>query len=140
MSCGVEFCVASEISMLYPRALLSALIAGAAAFSPVAAGPAPPETDYDLIVRNGRIVDGTGNPWFYGDLAVRGGRIVAIGKIADTAAAARVIDAKGLIVVPGFIDMHSHSDLLLLEDGDAQSKIRQGVTTEILGEGNSTAP
>jgi len=140
MSCGVEFCVASEISMLYPRALLTALIAGAAAFSTVAAGAAPPETDYDLIVRNGRIVDGTGNPWFYGDLAVRGDRIVAIGKIADTAAAARVIDAKGLIVVPGFIDMHSHSDLLLLEDGDAQSKIRQGVTTEILGEGNSTAP
>ncbi|HXT59445.1 MAG TPA: D-aminoacylase [Pirellulales bacterium] len=126
--------------MLYPRALLTALIAGAAAFSTVAAGAAPPETDYDLIVRNGRIVDGTGNPWFYGDLAVRGDRIVAIGKIADTAAAARVIDAKGLIVVPGFIDMHSHSDLLLLEDGDAQSKIRQGVTTEILGEGNSTAP
>ena len=126
--------------MLYPRALLTALIASLAASSTVAAGAAPPEADYDLIVRNGRIVDGTGNPWFYGDLAVRGDRIVALGKIADAAAAARAIDAKGLIVAPGFIDMHSHSDLLLLEDGDAQSKIRQGVTTEILGEGNSTAP
>ena len=95
--------------------------------------------DYDLVVRHGRIVDGTGNPWFYGDVAVRGDRIVAIGHF-PAASAKREIDATGLVVAPGFIDMHSHSDRLLLEDGHAQSKIRQGVTTEVLGEGNSEGP
>src|SRR4051794_37797127 len=80
---------------------------------------------YDLLIRNGRIVDGTGNPWFYGDVAVRGDRIVAVGRIGQ-AEANRTIDAQGLVVAPGFIDMHSHSDFLLLEDGDGQSKIRQG--------------
>lgn len=108
-------------------------------FAGINAQAAPPEAGYDLIVRNGRIVDGTGNPWFYGDLAVRGDRIAALGKLSG-AAARREIDARGLVVAPGFIDMHSHSDYLLLEDGDAQSKIRQGVTTEILGEGDSAAP
>jgi len=93
---------------------------------------------YDLVFRNARIVDGTGNPWFTGDVAVRGDRIVAVGRV--TGSAKRVIDAKGLVVAPGFIDMHSHSDDVLLEDGDAQSKIRQGVTTEVLGEGESAGP
>lgn len=97
------------------------------------------DPEYDLVVRNGRIVDGTSNPWFYGDVAVRGDRIVAVGRV-PSAAARREIDAHGLIVAPGFIDMHSHSDQLLLEDGIAQSKIRQGVTTEVLGEGRSAAP
>lgn len=95
--------------------------------------------DYDLVVRGGMLVDGTGNPWVQGDLGIRGQRIVAVGRIAD-GEAQRVIDAKGLVVAPGFIDMHSHSDFLLLEDGSAQSKIRQGVTTEILGEGGSAGP
>lgn len=94
---------------------------------------------YDLVIRNGKIVDGTGNPWFYGEVAVRGDRIVAVGRIPQ-GTAKRAIDAKGLIVAPGFIDMHSHSDYLLLEDGSAQSKIRQGVTTEVLGEGDSAGP
>lgn len=97
------------------------------------------DAPFDLVIRGGRIVDGTGNPWFHGDVAVRGDRIAAVGsKIAGPAK--REIDAKGLIVAPGFIDMHSHSDFLLFEDGAAQSKIRQGVTTEILGEGNSAGP
>ena len=98
-----------------------------------AAGP-----EYDLIIRHGKIVDGSGNPWFYGDVAVKGDRIVAIGRVGGDAK--RMIDAAGLVVAPGFIDMHSHSDWTLLEDGEAQSKIRQGVTTEIIGESNSAGP
>ena len=84
---------------------------------------APAEEPYDLVIRNGRIVDGSGNPWFHGDVAVRDGKIVAVGRV-PVGPARREIDAKGLIVAPGFIDMHSHSDYLLLEDGDAPSKIR----------------
>ncbi len=95
--------------------------------------------DYDLIIRNGRVVDGTGNPWFYADVGVKGDRIVRVGRNLP-GTAKHEIDAKGRVVSPGFIDIHSHSDFLLLEDGDAQSKIRQGVTTEILGEGNSAGP
>jgi N-acyl-D-aspartate/D-glutamate deacylase len=101
------------------------------------ARPAEPEP-YDLVLRNGTVVDGSGNPWFVGDVAVRGDRIVAVGRVPQ--AARREIDVKGLVVAPGFIDMHSHSDFVLLEDGAAQSKIRQGVTTEVLGEGLSAAP
>ncbi len=97
------------------------------------------EAPYDLVLRNGKIVDGTGNPWFYGDVAIRGDRIVAIGRI-PAAKAKREIDVRGLVVAPGFIDMHSHSDFLLLEDGTAPSKVRQGVTTEVLGEGTSAGP
>ncbi len=101
-----------------------------------AAEPAP---EYDLVIRNGRIVDGTGNPWVHGDVAIRGDKIIAVGRVPE-GKAKRTIDAKGLIVAPGFIDIHSHSDDLLFEDGRAQSKIRQGVTTEVLGEGRSAGP
>jgi N-acyl-D-amino-acid deacylase len=97
------------------------------------------EPMYDLLIRQGRIVDGTGNPWFLGDVAVRGDRIVAVGRV-PAGTAKRVIEARGLVVAPGFIDMHSHSDYLILEDGRAQSKIHQGVTTEVLGEGRSAGP
>ncbi len=95
--------------------------------------------DFDLVIRGGRIVDGTGNPSFIGDVAIRGDRIVAIGHLTRTAAR-RTIEADGLTVAPGFIDMHNHSDYTLLADGNAQSMIRQGVTTMILGEGESAAP
>ncbi|HEY0548077.1 MAG TPA: amidohydrolase family protein, partial [Verrucomicrobiae bacterium] len=94
--------------------------------------------EYDLVIRNGKIIDGSGNPWFRGDVAINGDRIVSVGRI--TGDAKRVIDATGLVVAPGFIDMHSHSDWVLLEDGNAQSKIRQGVTTEVIGESTSAAP
>ncbi|HEY7155889.1 MAG TPA: D-aminoacylase [Gemmataceae bacterium] len=97
------------------------------------------DPSYDLVIRHGQIVDGSGNPWFHGDVAIRGDRLVAVGRVPE-GKARREIDAKGLIVAPGFIDMHSHSDFVLLEDGHAQSKIRQGVTTEVLGEGASAGP
>jgi len=83
-------------------------------------------------------MDGSGNPWFYGDVGIKRDRIVAIGHLPDGAKS--VIDAKGLVVAPGFIDMHSHSGWVLLEDGNAQSKIRQGVTTEVIGESSSAGP
>ena len=93
----------------------------------------------DILIRGGRIVDGTGNPWFKGEIAIRGDRIVSVARRINTEAK-RVIDATDLVVAPGFIDMHSHSDYLLLEDGRALSKIHQGVTTEMLGEGSSAGP
>lgn len=97
------------------------------------------EPAYDLVLRGGTIVDGTGNPWRYGDVAIRGDRILAIGRILPGAGKREIIVA-GLVVAPGFIDIHSHSDHLLLEDGRALSKIYQGVTTEVLGEGSSAGP
>jgi N-acyl-D-aspartate/D-glutamate deacylase len=110
------------------------------AANPVALGQQPAREPFDVLIRGGKIVDGTGNPWFEGDLAIRGDRIAAIGPMSPDATARRVIDAKGLVVAPGFVDMHSHSDMTLLEDGSAPSKIRQGVTTEILGEDTSAGP
>jgi N-acyl-D-aspartate/D-glutamate deacylase len=95
---------------------------------------------YDIVIKGGTIVDGTGNPWFKGDVAIRGDRIAVVGRIDPNVSARRTIDAQGRVVAPGFIDMHSHSDRTLLEDGAAQSKIRQGVTTEVIGEGSSGGP
>jgi dihydroorotase/N-acyl-D-amino-acid deacylase len=94
---------------------------------------------YDLLIRGGQIVDGTGNPWFAGDVAIQGDRIVAVGRL-DGATATRVIDATGHVVAPGFIDMHTHSDLPLLNDGNAESKVRQGVTLDVIGESTTVAP
>jgi N-acyl-D-amino-acid deacylase len=94
---------------------------------------------YDVIIRGGRIVDGTGNPWTTGDVAIKGGRIAAVGTLRG-ATAPRVVDATGLVVAPGFIDLHTHSDTSLLADPYAQSKVRQGVTIDVVGESTSVAP
>ncbi len=91
------------------------------------------------MIRNGHIIDGTGSPWYAGDVGIRSGRITKIGALAD-APAARVIDARGLIVAPGFIDMLGQSELSMLVNPHVPSKIFQGITTEITGEGNSIAP
>jgi len=94
----------------------------------------------DCIVDNGRVVDGAGNPWFRADVGIRGGRIVAVGNLSG-AEAARRIDAMDRAVSPGFIDMHNHSDITLLVRPEADSHIRQGVTTMVIGNcGGSAAP
>lgn len=95
--------------------------------------------DFDLLIRGGRVVDGTGNPSFLADVGIRDGRIAALGRL-EGRTAARTIEAGGLVVAPGFVDIHNHSDDTLLVDGDAASMVRQGVTTMILGEGLSAAP
>ena len=93
---------------------------------------------YDLAIKNGKLLDGTGNPWYYADIGVIGDTIKTIGRVDD---AEKTIDATGHIVAPGFIDIHSHSDTPILIDPMAQSKIRQGVTTEVIGQcGSSSAP
>jgi dihydroorotase/N-acyl-D-amino-acid deacylase len=95
---------------------------------------------YDILIRNGRVVDGTGNPWIYADVGVTGDRIAFIRRAPAGATAKRVIDAKGLIVAPGFIDMLEQSEWNLLIDNQAFSKLTQGITTGITGEGGSIAP
>jgi dihydroorotase/N-acyl-D-amino-acid deacylase len=107
--------------------------------SAVVLRPHAQEPTFDLILRGGHVVDGTGNPWFAGDVGVRADRIAAVGNLG-AAKARREIDARGLIVAPGFIDMHTHSDLTLLDDGNAESKVREGVTLDVIGESTSVAP
>jgi len=101
-------------------------------------GCAPSGERYDLLIEHGWIVDGAGNPRYVGNVAVRDGRIAAVGAVEGDAD--RVIDATGLAVAPGFIDMLGWSDVKVLADGRAASKITQGITTEVTGEGSSVAP
>jgi N-acyl-D-amino-acid deacylase len=97
------------------------------------------DLSFDLVITNGHIIDGTGSPWYSGDIGIRAGRIVAIGNLS-AAARKRTIDAKGKVVAPGFIDMLGQSETTILVDPRLPSKIYQGITTEITGEGGSAAP
>ena len=123
-------------------ALIALALAGCSRAS-TSTAPSPDRGSYDVVIENGRIVDGTGNPWTYGDVGIRGDRIVAVtqrGALRGASAKQRV-DAKGHIVAPGFIDIQAHSwDELLWRDGRVLSKVTQGVTSEILGEATTPAP
>ena len=88
---------------------------------------------FDLVIRNASLIDGSGAPARPADVGIAGDRIVAVGTIAVDAPTARTIDARGRVVCPGFVDIHTHSDLTLVEDGTGESKLRQGVTTEVVG-------
>jgi N-acyl-D-aspartate/D-glutamate deacylase len=95
--------------------------------------------DFEIVIHGGRVIDGAGNPWFYADLGIKDGKIAAIGRISPESGE-RAISAKGMAVSPGFIDMHTHSDQPVINDGNAESKVRQGVTLDIIGESQTVAP
>src|ERR1041385_3757632 len=99
----------------------------------------PQTPQYDILIKNGRIVDGSGRGAYVADVAIKGDRIAKIGQLSQVTAA-RTIDARGLVVAPGFIDMLGQSETYLLIDPRAMSKMMMGVTTEITGEGESIAP
>jgi len=96
--------------------------------------------ELDILIKGGRVLDGTGNPWFEADVGIRSGKVVAMGRSLRHDAS-EVVEAKGLYVAPGFVDIHTHSDLTLLLNGRAESKLRQGVTSALVGLcGLSAAP
>jgi N-acyl-D-amino-acid deacylase len=101
--------------------------------------PVTADQPFDIVILNGHIMDGSGNPWYSADIGIRGDRIAAIGNLR-AARATRSIDAHGLVVSPGFIDMLGQSETALLIDNRAISKLSQGITSEITGEGGSIAP
>ena len=120
------------VRQLYFCIALTALLLGTAACN-------APRRDYDFVISGARVIEGTGAPWIYGDIGIIGDRIAAIGDLHDAAAKQR-INASGLVASPGFVDVQGQSEFNLLVDNRAASKITQGVTTEITGEGNSIAP
>ena len=122
------------------RLLLSAVLMVPFAVLPsLPQSPSAAQPSFDTVIQNGHIIDGTGSPWYSGDIGIRGGRIAAIGNLAG-ARSRRRIDARGMVVAPGFIDMLGQSDLTILVNPHVPSKTFQGITTEITGEGGSVAP
>ena len=96
--------------------------------------------NFDIIIKNGKIINGTGNPWYYGEIGIKEGKIVKISSKIKTDAL-KVIDAKGLVVCPGFIDIHSHTDWILPVSRTQESTLYQGVTTSVVGMcGDGRAP
>ena len=114
------------------RSMLFAALTLLLAIAPAHAADAP----YDVIIRNGHIIDGTGSPWYSGDIGIRDGKIAAIGFLG-AAQAKRTIDAHGMVVAPGFIDMLGQSEMTILVNPHLPSKIFQGITTEFTGEGGT---
>jgi N-acyl-D-amino-acid deacylase len=129
---GVRICRAGKKHLLQVVLLLASI-----QMSWAQTAPLPPS--FDVVIINGHIIDGTGSPWYSGDVGIRGGKIAAIGNLGD-AQRSRTIDAHGMVVAPGFIDMLGQSELTILVDPRLPSKIYQGITTEITGEGSSAAP
>jgi hypothetical protein len=117
--------------------IVMSMAAGSVLLAATVRSQTPPA--FDLVIAGGRIVDGTGAPWFRGDVGIKGDHIAAVGDLSQ-AAAARRIDARDHMVAPGFVDMLGQSEMTLLADNRAESKIRQGITSEITGEGGSAAP
>src|ERR1700723_2997929 len=125
------FTMNKKLHAIYASIILSVLLLSHFAF---AQAPA-----FHLVITNGHIIDGTGSPWYSGDIGIRDGKIAAIGNLA-AAPRGRTIDAGGKVVAPGFIDMLGQSELTILVDPRLPSKIYQGITTEITGEGGTVAP
>jgi dihydroorotase/N-acyl-D-amino-acid deacylase len=121
-------------------AIATPAFALAACIGRPASAPQPTAPAYDVLIVDGRVVDGAGNPWYYADVAIRGDRIVRVAPKLPRDGAARIIDARGMVVSPGFIDMLGHSEMSILRHRTAVSKITQGITSEITGEVSSAWP
>src|SRR6201997_725919 len=140
LSGGAKLRSIGDIERLKTRGILA--LAQALLVLPWMGALCPAQTSapaYDLVIINGHIIDGTGSPWYSGDIGIRGGKIAAIGNLSD-AQRTRTIDVHGMVVAPGFIDMLGQSELTILVNPSLPSKIYQGITTEITGEGGSIAP
>ena len=127
------------VAMHVRRSLLITALAVSISLTVAVSGQRAPSSRFDVLLTNGRIVDGTGSPWSRGDVGIVGDRIAAVGHLTG-AGAATTIDATNLVVAPGFIDLLGQSEFNVLVDSRAASKITQGVTTEVTGEGSSIAP